>query len=473
MLKKIAIVGFVFLLIGGAVLGWVLAAVSSEQREAAAARLKYGSEPDEYLKRYNEWLAMSPKDRTPLPWESKGDGRNKTQDELRREQQGRLKGDLERLADGELSAHPLAEILYGDNWQDQVREYNRRKRSSEFIMKGAVVCMSVGGLAFGFCLLVWVTRLATAGISRLKTASDNVQAADESIEPAPDPINAEEQSDNTEQSGPSFVEAVKSSSQGTGTAPSPLTVDADGSVKQRKKIPVLVSGKKPTYYQKASPESPEHHGVSRMEHSGFYTRAGGAPVAEMQKDSSGANDSLRVKTTDLEKQMDEFRRMAHNVQQSAIEHSKPVNGALQELTEQVSAIREYAAHQQERVNKLQDGYDWNIVRTFCLRVIRCIDNLESRIERLEADNVETGHLDEVKDELIFALESSGVEQFKPEIDSLYRGQEKSTEAVKERVKSNDPKKAGRIAKVVRPGYQYVIDEGNFKVVRASQVKLFG
>ena len=184
-------------------------------------------------------------------------------------------------------------------------------------------------------------------------------------------------------------------------------------------------------------------------------------------------ESLKAKTDNLEKQMAEFKDVAHSVQQTTLEHSKPLNGALKELTDQVSAIREYASHQQERVEKLQDGYDWNIIRTFCLRVIRCIDNLESRIERLSEEDVETEHLTEVRDELVFALESSGIEQFRPEVNSLYHGQEKCTEAVKEREHCDDSKMAGKIAKVVRPGYQYFINEGNVKVVRAAQVKLFG
>jgi molecular chaperone GrpE (heat shock protein) len=184
-------------------------------------------------------------------------------------------------------------------------------------------------------------------------------------------------------------------------------------------------------------------------------------------------ESLKAKTESLEQQMEEFKRMAQNVRQTTLDHSKPLNNALKELTEQVSAIREYASHQQERVEKLQDGYDWSIIRTFCLRVIRCIDNLEGRIEQLSEGDVAAEHLREVRDELVFALESSGVEQFKPEVNSLYRGQEKSTEAVKEREPCDDPEQSGKIARIVRPGYQYLIDEDNFKVVRAAQVKLFG
>ena len=76
------------------------------------------------------------------------------------------------------------------------------------------------------------------------------------------------------------------------------------------------------------------------------------------------------------------------------------------------------------------------------------------------------------DELIFALESSGIEQFEPEINSDYRGQERYAEAVKNKQHCDDPNQAGKIARVIRPGYQYFINEENIKVVRPAQVKLF-
>jgi len=165
--------------------------------------------------------------------------------------------------------------------------------------------------------------------------------------------------------------------------------------------------------------------------------------------------------------------MAKGVQKTALESSKPINNTLSELTEQMSAIREYASSQQTRLTKLQDGYDWNIMRTFCLRVIRCIDNLDRRISQLTEKDLEAVGLEEVRDEMLFALESSGVEQFEPEINSDYHGQEKYAEAVKDKECCDDKKRAGKIAKIIRPGYQYFIDEENVKVVRPAQVKLFG
>ena len=146
---------------------------------------------------------------------------------------------------------------------------------------------------------------------------------------------------------------------------------------------------------------------------------------------------------------------------------------LKDLSEHVSAIREYATLQQGRMEKLQDGYDWNIIRTFCLRIIRCIDNIDFRIKSLQAKDVDVSDLQEIHDELVFALESSGVERFSPEINTDYCGQEKKLEAIKDKVLCDDPALNGKIAEVVRYGYYHLIEDNNIKVIRPSQVKLFG
>jgi molecular chaperone GrpE (heat shock protein) len=166
-------------------------------------------------------------------------------------------------------------------------------------------------------------------------------------------------------------------------------------------------------------------------------------------------------------------QLALSIQQATAENPNELSDTLKQLTQQVSAIREYASDQQEKVQKLQAGYDWKIIKSFSLRVIRCIDNLESRIDQLRSEGIETVCLEEVRDELLFALESSGIEQFRPEVKSEYRGLEKTTEVIKEKEPAEKSKMKGRIAKVIRPGYQYCLNEDKRKVVRTAQVKLYG
>lgn len=471
MLKIAAIVGLAFLLIGGAVLAWVVSDGRSERDRVASCKVKYGSEADEYLKQYSEWLKLSPEQRAGMPLAVNGYGQAKTKEEIRVEQRERLNADLDRLATGELDAHPYADILYGKGWQEAVRRYSQRKERNEFVLTGSVVCTSIGGATVGMCFVYWLVQVVIGGFRRLNGA--DTEEAPVEVEEETD--NDTPESDSNVDSKVSFVDSARATA-GERRIDSDSTEESDEKEEAkkpdngRKKVAMLFSEKNPDEEEKA-PMKPTG-GFGDMVRKSGIGNAGQTMVAQQHRDASTLEQSLKAHTLKLEKQMDEFRRM-YNTKQNAAEQSQPLNGTLEQLTQQVSAIRDYAANQQQRVEKLQDGYDWNIIRTFCLRVIRCIDNLEGRIERLSKEGVDTTHLEEVRDELIFALESSGVEQFKPEENSAYRGQEKSTEAVKEREHCEDSKKVGTIAKVVRPGYQYIIDEGNLKVVRSAQVKLFG
>jgi len=200
-------------------------------------------------------------------------------------------------------------------------------------------------------------------------------------------------------------------------------------------------------------------------------------VAEAEPVRADLEETLAVQNLDLERKLSQVKEMVLSVRSagdaSGPGAAEPFNKTLQQLNEQISAIRQYAAQQQQRVERLQSGYDWNIIRSFCLRVIRCIDNLEDRISRLVQEGEETCHLEEVREELLFALESSGVEQFEPQVGSLFRGQERWAEAIQDKSPCADPDLKGCIMAVLKPGYQYVLDDQNTKVVRTARVKLYG
>lgn len=182
---------------------------------------------------------------------------------------------------------------------------------------------------------------------------------------------------------------------------------------------------------------------------------------------------FQSQSQNFEKQVDELKEIAHAIKEITVEHSTSSGAANKDLLEQIMAIREYVSNQQQKIEKLQDGYDWNIIRNFCLKCIHCIDNIEERISRLSEQGVEINILQEIRDELIFALESSSIEKYEPEIHSQYSGQEKTAEAIKERQFTDDPAIKGKIAEVIRPGYRYILDDEKTKIVRPARVKLFG
>ena len=401
-----------------------------QQQQLNGVSYKF-TEADDYIRQYQEWLQLPPEQRAELPLVLDKYGKDKTNDQLRQEQQARLKADMDKLAASEIAANPFADILYGENWQNDLSEYNKRNELNEYVLTSSIVCTAMGGSIYAWWIVLWVARSIIRGLSGLRLL-------------------------------------------------------IAGSYKYLKKVkgdkPIIVSTKN---LQQEQQKTKTHEKQNHLEKNlNVFVNSGrqcpvpvksGAKTAERVAQKGAFSNStekidrlLSDEKTDVIKTTRKWGKQRSETE----EHSKPLNSAINELTQQVSAIREYAACQQDRLEKLQDGYDWNIVRTFCLRVIRCIDNLESRISRLDEEDVKATHLEEIRDELIFALESSSIEQFEPEINSEYRGQEKYAEAVKDKQQSDESKQAGTIAKVIRPGYQYFINEENVKVVRPAQVKLY-
>lgn len=153
---------------------------------------------------------------------------------------------------------------------------------------------------------------------------------------------------------------------------------------------------------------------------------------------------------------------------ASIERSESVSS---DLTSQVASLRDYLARQQELVKRFQDGYDWTVIRNFCNRIIRCIDDVRRRMETGEdmTDSHRTD-LELIHDQLVFALDGSGVEQFQPEPGTPYAGQEKIAEVVgKDSSEDGEP---GCISKVVSPGYSFYVNEEQSRLVRPAKVRLF-
>ena len=431
-------------------LGWVLFEKRKEQQDIAQYKLKYSSETDDYLKQYDQWLQLPPEGRTQLPLVLDKNGNAKTKSQLQQEQQERLKADMDRLAAGEMGDYPFAEDFYGSNWQEEVSKYKKRQELNEVIFTGSIVCASMGGAVISWFLLLGTARLIIrifsglgslfAGIAEhlksekeLNDESSEIEITVNSIENPPLPVGRKDKTNNQviDQSAKSelnFKSSVKSEKE-------PINIQSNEDDNQIE-------------------DTEESKQIQKQEIS-----------CEQKKAAVPFSNKEKVESEASAKNETEFMNI--------IEKQKPLDNTLEELTEQVSAIREYTAFQQNRLEKLQDGYDWNIIRTFCLRIIRCIDNLDTRISKLSELDMEVTHLKEVRDELIFALESSGVEQFEPEIKSDYRGQEKYAEVIKNKQRCNDPELAGKIATIIRPGYHYLINDETVKVIRPAQVRLFG
>lgn len=431
------------MLFGGAsLLSWVLTEQKEEEAQATQYQLKYSTETADLLKKYSEWMQLPPEKRTELPLLLDEDGKAKTRAQFQQEQQERLQGDIGRLATGEIAAHPFADVLYGENWQVELRQYKQRKERNEAIVIGSIACASAGGAIWAAWFLVWIVQTVRRGVSRIRQWRAGESETPEKAIPAK---AAAKKTANMKGM------SEKTTPTRAGDEPREQSVRRQPGPPQKRPNAVNVSLEKPPVVKRDPRVSVEVSQIKRISDEA-------EKIAKLLSDEESSESKVLPKSGP--------------VRPEARDQSKPLNNTLRELSQQVSAIREYTAYQQDRLEKLQNGYDWNIVRTFCLRVIRCIDNLETRIAQMSEDEIRAAHLEEVKDELVFALESSGIEQFRPEINSDYRGHEKFAEAVKDKQPCDEPGRAGKIAACLRPGYQYFINEENIKVVRPAQVRLY-
>ena len=425
----------------------------------------------------------------------------KEKKQLLRQQMEKLNAEsakLDKLIAGEIDAHSFSKVVPGEDWQQELSRYKAQEETRLLVLNASIACASMGGAILSWCLLLWTARLIIKGSSNLTSFSANFirhlrrargkQQTKTCTEEDEKVSERKQQPDKQQSQLEKYSEVLKNSGwqsfdgnyanrhSKVPTQTGPLASNKpwlNQSAKDAGKVAVLLADEKSVKFERPLKTTAEGVNVNKTQPKHPDRSVQKAALPDSHESSQNLEGSLRVYTENLEKQVAEFKQMAQAVKQTAIEHSEPLNNTLLELTQQVAAIREYASQQQERVEKLQDGYDWNIIKNFCLRIIRCIDNLEDRISQLSEQNSETTDLQQVRDELVFALESSGVEQFEPEINSDYRGREKDTEAVKDRQCSDDPTLTGKIAKVIKPGYQYVIDDENVKIVRTAQVKLFG
>jgi len=501
MLQKCAILGLVLLLAGGAAFGWFYSEAQKERRQAQSLAPANSLGSKEYLEKYGRWYQLSPEQQNQLIIELDNERKSKSADQLGREQQARLTADLDKLAAGQMNPGDIADFLYGRGWESQVEQYRKHREEAETAQIISLVCLSIGGVLFGGCVILWLLRLVVRALRALKNRScepemetepaateltdielNDAEPPEESDEPA-----SEEQPKQRRRLLTLSETSAESQPGAVGAEPGPPVRQPLRSIDDL--FNVAPDGTGPhEAAPKTRPSSPSAAAKGAGEESGIALLLSDedsrekewSPEAQWSLQSvpkgqkvPAVKDPLKEQADDLQKQIAEFKQMAQSVQQVTREQSNPLGNTLKELTQQVSAIREYAASQQDRVEKLQDGYDWGIIRTFCLRVIRCIDNLEGRLANLSKGDGALSHLEEIKDELLFALESSGVEQFQPELNSEFHGQEKLAEALKEKQPAKKPEQAGRIARVIRPGYRYLIDDDNYRIVRTAQVKLYG
>jgi molecular chaperone GrpE (heat shock protein) len=473
MKKAFLLIGLILLMGGGGALWWVTDEIRDNQHQTEARKLDNSSQTQDFLSRFDQWMQMPEQKRIQTVLWADSNGVPMKESEIAAEQKKRLEADIDKLALGVSGVESYADLLYGSNWRKAVDDYKQKLKQNELIFTCSVVCTSLGGAVTILMLLVFIGGLFAKIFRKQKDSKTDVVSARSGSSARRslfEEMNYQHQdfrSFGKKSKDDDFAGIMRhphdnhSNRPDAESAEKPLEKQSNEVVASSSSAEVTVNKaeNKTDSKQEVAINSQTIIAESRKEHA--FRRRINAGLSK-QTGSAGHEKS---------------RAAEHQVSgnSDSQEKGKPANPALDtlmELTQQVSAIREYAANQQSRLNRFQDGYDWNIIKNFCLRIIRCIDNIESRMFDLAGQDEDTFDLEQIRDELVFALESSGVERFEPELKSDYKGQEKFAEALKDKCSSEDADMKGKIEKVIRPGYQCYIDEQNIRVVRPAQVRLY-
>ncbi|MHC4553590.1 MAG: hypothetical protein ACYSUT_12630, partial [Planctomycetota bacterium] len=345
----------ILLLPGAGGLGFHFAQKNAIEEQLASAVKVTSENPttEEYLQMYDAWSNLTPDEKLENSWGQGQYGGPEIQKRLRENQIHQLWADMPDLDKG-FKHYPehLAEMLYGIGWQEQLEEYRNKREIADMTLIGSVLIISSGGLIF----LGGLIKIVVVLILKKKNESAESMTAEES------------ESDETESEETPVAEDIAEM-----TEVSSLT-DADSH-------PVSDAEK-----MVMSKDDQEDLPATEKDDKGYF---GAKKVASDQdpdggdgqkesKELSPLTASLSATSVSDQPSKDAYFGWAVDGDGSAdldtMMTTEPLTKELTELSEEMSAIREFAAQQQDQVRKLQDGYDWMIVRRFCMRIIRCVDN---------------------------------------------------------------------------------------------------
>jgi molecular chaperone GrpE (heat shock protein) len=372
---------------------------------------------------------------------------------------------LQNVNTDNIEIRTLAQVFASDDWQQRLNEYNKTSGTTGLLLDASAVFGFTAAAIFALWLLY---KFALLVLNKLFSCRN---APFISYRQPPDKHRAS----SVQNAEPIAVRGTDNNKisdllAGSGwlNAESAEQSPADTVISEHENTQLLFSEKEPSTSNKALRLKADR--ISNRHNAGYIPEQ---DFEESVINPASLQKALAAQKKGLENQISEFQKVVETVRKTALQEPHPLGETVKELVQQVSAIREFAISQQDRIRKLQEGYDWNILKSFGLKVIRCIDNVEERIKENTKQRLDCSALQHIMDELIFALESSGIEQYKPQLNSDFKGQERIAEALRDRALSVTSDQKGKIAQVTRPGYRHFIDDVNFKIIRTATIKLFG
>jgi len=145
---------------------------------------------------------------------------------------------------------------------------------------------------------------------------------------------------------------------------------------------------------------------------------------------------------------------------------------LKEVDDKIAPFEKVAREKNDELKEYKKGYDYSKNKSIIDGVIETIDFIKNAEKKIEIkDEVLKSYFSTTKDKLIIILSNSGIEPFKPELNSQSL-EDHGCEVDINTEKTDDEKKNNLICEVLKEGYKIQLTDSNIKIVRKALVKVY-
>tara|TARA_B110001469_G_C9647307_1_gene327908 strand:- start:4758 stop:5630 length:873 start_codon:yes stop_codon:yes gene_type:complete len=138
----------------------------------------------------------------------------------------------------------------------------------------------------------------------------------------------------------------------------------------------------------------------------------------------------------------------------------------------VHDIREYVAKQAGETERWREGYDWRIRKSYILRVISTMGEIETQLEVYRKDGKSEGFIkdfDFLRETLEIHLEEEGLVAFAPKLGGTPDAS--NADSISSVIISENDQVVGTVAEVIHRGYE--MDLGvEIRVIKKAQVSVY-
>jgi molecular chaperone GrpE (heat shock protein) len=147
--------------------------------------------------------------------------------------------------------------------------------------------------------------------------------------------------------------------------------------------------------------------------------------------------------------------------------------AVKEINERLKIFENFANEKNQELQLYKEGYEFSKYKNIINGIVDCLELIETANKKApDHDHEVNNYLNALKEKLEIILANNGVEKFIPNLNQkIFDIQGCEPSQITE--KTNDENKINIIHSVLKPGYKIKIKGNLEKIIKKSQVKIYG